>query len=72
MCSLLHMMNLKYIGKMYFNTQSPSRQINPKLAPLVQAELKKMLDAGIIAPTKHSSWCSNLVVVRKKNGGIRL
>jgi len=48
------------------------RQINPKLAQLVQVELKKMLDAGIIAPTRHSSWCSNLVVVRKKNGGIRL
>jgi hypothetical protein len=43
------------------------RQINPKLAPLVQVELKKMLDGGIIAPTRHSSWCSNLVVVRKKN-----
>jgi hypothetical protein len=48
------------------------RQINPKLAPLIQAELKKMLDAGIIAPTRHFAWCSNLVVVRKKNGGIRL
>jgi hypothetical protein len=48
------------------------RQINPKLAPLVQKELQKMLAAGIIAPTRHSSWCSNLVVVRKKNGGIRL
>jgi hypothetical protein len=48
------------------------RRINPKLAPLVQAKLKKMLDAGIIAPTRHSSWCSNLVVVRKKNGGIIL
>jgi ribonuclease HI/transposase InsO family protein len=48
------------------------RRINPKLAPLIQAELKKMLDAGIIAPTRHSAWCSNLVVVRKKNGGIRL
>jgi hypothetical protein len=48
------------------------KRINPKLAPLVQYELKKMLDAGIISPTKHSSWCSNLVVVRKKNGGIRL
>ena len=31
-----------------------------------------MVVAGIIAPTRHSSWCSNLVVVRKKNGGIRL
>jgi hypothetical protein len=31
-----------------------------------------MLDVGIISPTRHSSWCSNLVVVRNKNGGIRL
>jgi ribonuclease HI len=48
------------------------RQINPKLAPLVQKELQKMLAAGIIAQTRHSSWCSNLVVARKKNGQIRL
>lgn len=44
------------------------RQINPKLAILVQKELKKMVDAGIIAPTRHSSWCSNLVIVKKKMG----
>jgi len=31
-----------------------------------------MLVAGIIAPNIHSSWCSNLVVARKENGGIRL
>jgi hypothetical protein len=48
------------------------RQINPKLAPLVQQELQKMLEAGIIAQTRHSSWCLNLVVARKKNGKIRL
>jgi hypothetical protein len=48
------------------------RRINPKLAPLVQAELKKILDASIISPTRHSSWYSNLVVVRNKNGGTRL
>lgn len=48
------------------------RQINPKLAPLVQKELTKMLAAGIIAQTRHSTWCSNLVIVRKKNGTIRL
>ena len=47
------------------------RQINPKLAPLVQKELQKMLAAGITAQTRHSSWCSNLVVARKKNGQIR-
>lgn len=48
------------------------RQINPKLAPLVQKGLSKMLAAGIIAQTRHSTWCSNLVIVRKKNGTIRL
>jgi hypothetical protein len=48
------------------------RQLNPKLAPLVQQELKKMLDTGIIQQTRHSSWCSNLVVARKKTGKIRI
>jgi hypothetical protein len=48
------------------------RQINLKLASLVQQELHKMLAARIIAQTRHSSWCSNVVVARKKNGKIRL
>jgi ribonuclease HI len=54
---------------------NPFRQnlslINPKLAPLVQKELQKMLTDGIIAQTRHYSWCSNLVVVIKKNGSIK-
>jgi len=48
------------------------RTINPKLLPLIQKELDKMLATKIIAPTRHSSWLANLVVVRKKNGEIRL
>jgi hypothetical protein len=39
---------------------------------MVQKEFQKMLAVGIIAPTRHSSWYSNLVVVSKKNGGTRL
>ena len=31
------------------------RSINPKLAPMVQQELQKMLAADNIAPTRHSS-----------------
>ena len=31
-----------------------------------------MLATGIIAPTRHSLWCSNLVIVRKKNGSITI
>ena len=48
------------------------RQINPNLASIVKKDLENMLDVGIIAPTRHSSWCSNLVVVRKKNGSLRI
>ena len=48
------------------------KRINPNLAHMVQQELQKMLAASIIAPTRHSSWCSNLVVVRKKNGQLRI
>ena len=48
------------------------RQINTKLASMVKKELEKMLAARIIAPTRHSTWCSNLVVVRKKNRSLRI
>jgi hypothetical protein len=48
------------------------RHINPKLARQIQKELQKMVDVGIIAPIRYSSWMSNLVVVQKKNGDIRL
>jgi hypothetical protein len=48
------------------------RHINPKLAGQIQKELQKMVDAGIIAPIRYSSWMSNLVVVRKKTSDIRL
>jgi hypothetical protein len=48
------------------------RHINPKLAGQIQKELQKMVDAGIIAPIRYSSWMSNLVVVQKKTGDIRL
>ena len=32
----------------------------------------KLRDGGTIKPIRHSSWVSNLVLVRKKNGDIRL
>ena len=48
------------------------RNINPKLAPLIKKELEKMLAAGIIRPVRHTTWVSNLVIVRKKSGEIRI
>ena len=38
----------------------------------MQEELIKLRDASIIKPIRHSSWVSNLLPVRKKNGDIRL
>jgi hypothetical protein len=48
------------------------RQINPMLLPIMEKEVKKLLDANIIIPLRYSEWVDNLVTVRKKNGEIRL
>ena len=52
--------------------QQPLRKMHPKLEPLIQSEVKKLLDARIIFKVRHSEWVSNLVPVRKKSGEIRL
>ena len=48
------------------------RRINPVLLPLIEKEIKRMYEAGIIAPIRFSEWISNLVPTRKKTGEIRL
>src|SRR3984957_16573857 len=48
------------------------RQINPILLPVVEKEVKKIMDAKIIVPLRYSDWVANLVPVRKKSGEIRL
>jgi hypothetical protein len=48
------------------------RQINPMLLPVMEKEVKKLLDAQIIVPLRYSDWVANLVLVRKKSGEIRL
>jgi hypothetical protein len=48
------------------------RQINPILLPIMEREVKKLLDAQIIVPLRYSEWVENLVPVRKKSGEIRL
>jgi hypothetical protein len=49
-----------------------TRMMNPKMKPLVNIELEKLKKAGIIYPIRHSYWLSNLVIVRKKTGEIRM
>jgi hypothetical protein len=48
------------------------RQINPMLLPVMEKEVKKLLNEKIIIPLRYSEWVANLVPVRKNNGEIRL
>jgi ribonuclease HI len=48
------------------------RQINCMLLPVMEKEVKKLLDAQIIVPLIYSEWVANLVLVRKKSGEIGL
>ena len=46
--------------------------MHPKLEPLIQSEVKNLLDAKIIFKFRHSEWVSNLVPVQKKSREITL
>jgi len=39
---------------------------------VIEKEIKNLLDAKIIIPLRYSKWIANLVIVRKKNGEIKL
>lgn len=47
------------------------RLLSPALQEQVHAEIKKLLDKGIVRPS-ISPWASPIVVVKKKNGDIRV
>ena len=48
------------------------RRINPMLFPLIEKEVKKLFNANIIVTVRFSKWVANLVLVKKKNGEIKL
>lgn len=48
------------------------RPINALLEPIIFKEVQKLLSAHIIFPIGNSTWVENLVLVRKKNGEIKL
>lgn len=50
----------------------PLRRIPLALREEVTAELQMILDMGVIEPVNASPWISNLVIAKKKSGGIRV
>lgn len=48
------------------------RPVNPKIESLIAQELKNLIESRIIYPIKYSTWVSNLVPIRRKNGDIWL
>ena len=55
-----------------FCLASPRRVALP-LQNAVNDEIERMVDAGVVSPvTEPTDWCAGLVVVPKKDGGVRL
>lgn len=48
------------------------RRMNPQLQLLVKAELERLLQAGFIKPVEITDWVSPMVIVKKKNGKLRV
>ena len=46
--------------------------VNPRKAPAIKAEIEKLLKASFIYPVPLTEWVSNLVLVDKKQGAIRI
>ena len=48
------------------------RQVHPRKAAAIKAEIEKLLKAGFIYPVPLTEWVSNVVPVNKKQGTIRV
>ena len=48
------------------------RRMNPQLQLVVKTELEKLLQANFIKPVEITDWVSPMVLVRKKNGKLRV
>ena len=48
------------------------RQVHPRKATTIKAEIEKLLKAGFIYPVPLTEWVSNIVPVNKKKGTIKV
>ena len=57
-----------YLEEEAKSIRQPQRRLNPHMQEVVQAEVLKLLQAGIIYPIFDSTWVSPTQVVPKKSG----
>ena len=48
------------------------RQVHPRKATTIKAEIEKLLKDGFIYPVPLTEWVLNIVLVNKKQGTIRV
>ena len=48
------------------------RQVHPQKATAIKADIEKFLKAGFIYPVPLTEWVSNVVLVNKNQGTIRV
>jgi hypothetical protein len=48
------------------------RRMNPQLQMSVKAKLKTLLKTGFIKPIEITDWVSSMMLVKKKNGKLRV
>ena len=53
-------------------TKQAQRRFRPELIPQIEGEVKKLIEVGFIREVKYPTWISNIILVRKKNGQIRV
>ena len=52
--------------------QQPPRRISKEVEMKVNEEIKKLLKAKFIKPTRYVQWLENIFHVMKKNGKLRV
>ncbi|KAL0293309.1 UNVERIFIED_CONTAM: Transposon Tf2-12 polyprotein [Sesamum radiatum] len=48
------------------------RRFRPELIPLIEGEVNKLIEVDFIREVKYPMWISSIVLIRKKNGQIRV
>ena len=56
----------------YRSYQQLARRCNPKLLPDIKAEITRLIEANFIRQCRYAEWISNVVLVYKKNGKLRV